>query len=62
MSGREKEILALLAQGKTSQEIDRYLGISRRTLEAHTRSITKKLGASNKTHAVAISFRGGLIC
>jgi DNA-binding CsgD family transcriptional regulator len=59
ISDREKQVLALMAQGKTGQEIAGRLGISARTVEAHTRSITKKLHAANKTHAVAIGFREG---
>jgi LuxR family transcriptional regulator, quorum-sensing system regulator BjaR1 len=50
-----------MAQGKTGQEIARLLGISPRTVEAHTLSITKKLRAANKTHAVAIGFREGIL-
>jgi DNA-binding CsgD family transcriptional regulator len=61
MSDRERQVLAVIAQGKTSQDIARRLGISARTVEAHSRSITKKLRAANKAHAVAIGFRKGIL-
>lgn len=61
ISDRQTQVLALIAQGKTGHEIARLLGISSRTVEAHTRSIMIKLGAANKTHAVAIGFRKGIL-
>ena len=61
LTAREMEIISLLADGASSVEIGRTLGISRRTVEGHAREIVRKLDAKNRTHAVVIALRNGTI-
>jgi LuxR family maltose regulon positive regulatory protein len=53
LSGRELEVLQLMALGKTNQEIARQLIVSPGTVKAHTASIYRKLDVANRTEAVA---------
>jgi len=61
LTGREMEVLELLAQGKTNKEISAALVISERTTKFHISSLLRKLGAGNRTEAVANAARLGLI-
>ena len=61
ISKREVECLEWTAIGKTSWEISVILGISESTVTFHLRNATAKLNASNRTHAVSISLKTGLI-
>lgn len=61
LSAREVEILSLASHGKTAPEMSVALAISERTVAFHINNIVEKLGASNKTHAVALALRQGLI-
>ena len=61
LTQRELEVLKLLAQGKTNKEISTALVISERTTKFHVSSILRKLGAGNRTEAVASAARLGLI-
>ena len=61
LSGREKEILKWIREGKTNWEISMILGISERTVKFHVQNIERKLNAVNKTHAIAIALESGLI-
>ena len=58
---REREVLWWAAEGKSASEIAAILHIAKRTVEAHTRNTARKLGATNKTHAVSIGLREGLV-
>ena len=53
LSARELEVLALIAEGLTNQEIAARLYLSLHTVKAHARSIYAKLGVSSRTQAVA---------
>ncbi len=53
LSPREREVLHLIAQGKTNQEIALQLIVSPGTVKAHTASIYRKLDVANRTEAVA---------
>ena len=53
LSGRELEVLALIAEGQTNQEIAADLYLSLHTVKAHARTIYAKLGVSSRTQAVA---------
>jgi two-component system response regulator DevR len=53
VSAREREVLALLAQGLTDREIGERLGISPRTVETHVGSLLSKLGVRNRAQAAA---------
>lgn len=61
LTGREEDILDLLAHGLSSKEVARQLGISPRTVEHRLASIKEKLGARNVTHAVAMAVARHLI-
>ena len=58
---REREALAWAAQGKSAWETGEILGISQRTVEEHLAAATRKLGAGNRTRAVAIAIRDRII-
>jgi DNA-binding CsgD family transcriptional regulator len=51
LTGREAEIAAWVAQGKTNTEISVILSIARRTVEKHVEHVLSKLGAENRVVA-----------
>jgi NarL family two-component system response regulator YdfI len=61
LTGREIEVLTLLAEGAGNKEIATRLGISEHTAKFHVSSILSKLGASSRTEAVTRGYREGLI-
>jgi DNA-binding CsgD family transcriptional regulator len=61
LTDREREVLTLLAQGLQLEEIGHRLGIGAETVRTHVRNASDRLGASNRTHAVAIAIRHKLI-
>lgn len=61
LTERELEVLKLLAQGMPNKEIAAHLIISERTAKFHISSIMGKLGATNRTEAVALAAQKGLI-
>lgn len=61
LSKREKEILQLVANGSTTKEVARDLGISPHTVKTHLERIFEKLGANDRAQAVAIAIRTGLV-
>jgi len=61
LSGREMEVLACLAQGKTTTQIASELFISENTVKTHVRHILEKLEASNRAEAVSKATQMGLI-
>ena len=61
LTPREVEVLALVAQGLPNKEIAERLAISQRTVKFHVSSIMGKLGAANRTEAVAFAVQQGLI-
>lgn len=61
VSMREVDILRLTAEGKTSSEVAHRLGITERTVNYHTANAAQKLGAANKTAAVAVAALLGLL-
>lgn len=61
LTPREREVLELASYGLTSFEIGKRLSIAERTAIAHLAKATSKLGASNRTSAVALALRCGLI-
>ena len=54
LTGRQRDILFLLAQGLSSKEVALKTSISHRTVEHQIGAVKRKLGAKNVTHAVAI--------
>ena len=61
LTAREMEVLELLAVGLQNKEIGDRLAITERTVKFHVSSILGKLGAGNRTEAVAIAVQYGLI-
>ncbi len=61
LTARQKEVLKLLATGLLNKEIADQLGIAERTVKFHVSEILAKLGAGNRTEAVAVATRKGLI-
>lgn len=58
---REREVLQLAADGRSSREVARRLVISTRTAEAHRASIMRKLGLRTQTALVRYAFRKGIL-
>ena len=61
LSPREREVLRLMADGASNDEIAEALHLSRRTAAQHVGSILAKLDASNRTAATTIALRKGLV-
>jgi ATP/maltotriose-dependent transcriptional regulator MalT len=61
LSEREREVLGLLASGKTNSEVAGDLFVSVGTVKSHTGNIYRKLGARNRTEALARARELGLI-
>jgi len=61
LTGREVQILGEVAQGTSNRTIGERLRISEDTVRAHLRHILEKLGARDRTEAVAIGIRRGII-
>lgn len=61
LTGRESQVLQLLAQGLTNREIARSLFVSESTVRAHLRTVTRKLGVNNRVHAVARALQMGIV-
>jgi DNA-binding CsgD family transcriptional regulator len=61
LTRREREVLTWIARGKTAWEIGGILEIAKRTVDEHTHSSMRKLGAANRTQAVAIALRSRTI-
>ena len=61
LTGRELDVLRLMAQGLANKEIAAELGISRNTAKDHVASVLDKLGAHTRTEAVARGIRQGMV-
>jgi DNA-binding NarL/FixJ family response regulator len=61
LTGRELEVLRLLAQGHGNREIGASLSISETTVKTHLRSIFAKLNVLSRTEAIAVATRRGLV-
>jgi DNA-binding NarL/FixJ family response regulator len=61
LTTREREVLGLIAQGRANKEIAAALSVTERTVKFHVSAILAKLGAGNRTEAVAFARERGLI-
>ncbi len=61
LTGRQKMVLSLMAQGVSNQEIAEKLNISKNTISVHVKNILKVLNASNRTEAGFLAVKYGLI-
>jgi DNA-binding NarL/FixJ family response regulator len=61
LSVREREIIQLLAEGLTGEEVADRLVLSSETIKTHIRNAMTKLEARNRVHAIAIALRAGEI-
>jgi DNA-binding NarL/FixJ family response regulator len=61
LSAREIEVLRQVAGGNANKRVAAHLGISEETVKAHMKSILSKLSANDRTHAVTIALKRGII-
>jgi DNA-binding NarL/FixJ family response regulator len=61
LTDRERDVLQHVASGNRNRDIGELLSISEETVKVHMKHIMEKLGASDRTEAVAIAVRRGII-
>jgi DNA-binding NarL/FixJ family response regulator len=61
LTPREADVLRLVAQGNANKAIAAQLSLTEETVKSHIRNILGKLGANDRTHAVAIGLKRGII-
>ena len=61
LTARETEIVYLIAEGDTSEEIGHELHISTDTARTHVRNAMEKQGARTRAHLIALAFRQGIL-
>ncbi len=61
LTRREREVLQMVAEGKSSAEIAEKLAISPRTVEVHRSNLARKLGLENKADLIRYAIRRGII-
>ena len=61
LTERELQVLRGMGRGRSNAEIGKELYLSEDTVKTHARRLFKKLGASDRAHAVALGFRWGLV-
>jgi DNA-binding NarL/FixJ family response regulator len=61
LSNREQQVLTLIAEGHTNDEIAATLHVSLSTVKTHVRGIFNKLGVNHRIQAVMVAFEKGLV-
>ncbi|WP_067724531.1 helix-turn-helix transcriptional regulator [Oceanobacillus damuensis] len=61
LSKREVEVMQRISCGENTKEIASFLGISNLTVQQYVKSVLKKLTVQNRTHAIAVLLRKGII-
>lgn len=61
LTARERDVLALVAQGLGNRDVARRLGIAEETVKSYLSNVLQKLQASDRTHAVVIALRRGML-
>jgi DNA-binding NarL/FixJ family response regulator len=61
LTPREIDVLHLVAKGNANKEIAAQLSLTEETVKSHIRNILAKLGANDRTHALAIGLKRGII-
>lgn len=61
LTSREIDVLRLIAGGNANKEIAAQLSITEETVKGHVKNILSKLGANDRTHAVTIGLKRGII-
>jgi DNA-binding NarL/FixJ family response regulator len=61
LTERELEVLTIIADGNSNREVAESLGIHEDTVKGHVKNILAKLGARDRTHAVTVALRRGII-
>jgi DNA-binding NarL/FixJ family response regulator len=61
LTAREIEVLRLISAGNANKEIAAQLSITEETVKGHVKNILAKLGANDRTHAVTIGLKRGII-
>jgi DNA-binding NarL/FixJ family response regulator len=61
LTTREIEVLRLVASGHANKDISARLSINEETTKSHIKNILAKLGAKDRTHAVSLGFKRGII-
>jgi DNA-binding CsgD family transcriptional regulator len=57
LTGREREVLAQIADGRSNREIARLLRVSEKTVKTHVSSVLAKLGVADRTQAALLAVR-----
>jgi two-component system NarL family response regulator len=61
LSYRETQVLLLVANGLANREVAQQLALTEETVKVHMRTIMAKLGAKDRTHAVTLAHKRGII-
>lgn len=61
LTRRQREVLQLFANGHSTDDVAKRLGVSADTIRTHAKASLSRLGARDRSHAIAIALRGSLI-
>ncbi|MFY0579725.1 response regulator transcription factor [Cystobacter fuscus] len=61
LTARECDVLRLVARGSANKEVAALMGISEETVKTHMKNVLTKLGAKDRTHAVVVALKRGII-